>query len=352
MQDRQTLIQIIREGRPDLDDATIELWVKYLLQLKGCSVQSVIAQSVDEEAWLGERTKGIGGSEIAAIAGRSPWNTAYQIWMNKTGQIAQEDRPPQSEAARWGNLLESTVADEWAKRNNTHYINIQVILHDDEFPFMFANIDGFTLSDDLEIVTGILEVKTTSAYNNDIWEFGPLPEYYLCQANWYTRITGLGMFTIICLVGGQRLYSYEFPLNEELVTELRQEAIHFWTINVQQLVEPEIQAGDTELLKAQADGIEEEAPTLVYEDEGTENLAEAYCNVRAKIKELEKIKEIVYAQLLAKLTTSRSALTLTHSLELQRSARRSCEWELLASAYPEAYKDCVRVKVSQSLRVK
>jgi putative phage-type endonuclease len=191
MQDKATLTNLIREGRPDLDDATIELWVKYLSQLKGCSVQSVIAQSVDEEAWLGERTKGIGGSEIAAIAGRSPWNTAYQVWMNKTGQIAQADRAPQSEAARWGNLLETTVAAEWAKRNNTHYINIPVILHDDEHPFMFANIDGFTLSADLELITGILEVKTTSAYNNDIWEFGPLPEYYLCQANWYTRITGL-----------------------------------------------------------------------------------------------------------------------------------------------------------------
>ena len=168
MQNQQTLFDMIRAGRPDLPKHTIDTWIKYLSQLKGCHLQSVIAQSVDEAAWLKEREKGIGGSEIAAIAGRSPWNTAYQIWLNKTGQVDMLQKREQSEMARWGNLLEETVAKEWAFRNNRKYINIAVILADDEHPFMFANIDGFTLTDDEEYVTGILEIKTTSAYNQEV----------------------------------------------------------------------------------------------------------------------------------------------------------------------------------------
>lgn len=354
MQDRETLFNLIYEGRPDLSIEQINLWIKYLLQLKGCKLQSVIAQSIDETKWLKEREKGIGGSEIAAIAGKSPWNTAYQIWLNKTGQYEKLDKKEQSEQARWGNLLEETVAREWAFRNNRQYINIAVILCDEVHPFMFANIDGFTLTDDRETVTGILEIKTTSAYNQEIWENGPIPEYYMCQANWYCRITGLDNYTIACLVGGQRLYAYDFPLDVELVTELRAEAIQFWNYNVKELIEPEIKAGDTELLKARADALEDDGleAVIVLEDDASENLAEAYCNIREKIKELEKVKEIVYAQLFTLLTTSRSAMTQTHTLTLQKSGRRACEWDLLEENYPEAYATCVRKNISVSLRVK
>ena len=351
MQSKQELIERISKGRQDLPMETIELWVYYLLQLKGCSLQSVIAQSVDEDAWLAERGKGIGGSEIAAIAGRSPWNTAYQIWLNKTGQYEMLEKKAQSEQARWGNVLEETIAKEWAFRNNRQFINIPVILRDDEHEFMFANIDGFTLSDDRKIITGILEIKTTSTYNQDVWEFGPIPEYYLCQTTWYTGITGLDNFTIVCLVGGQRLFDYSFPVDTALLTELRAAAYDFWTENVQKLIEPEIKAGDTELLKAQADAIDVDAPTLILDDEATENLAQAYCNLRTKIKELEAVKDVCYAQLMQRLTTSRSALTRTHAIELQRSSRRSCNWEALAAGYPEAYEKCVQTKVSVSLRV-
>ena len=352
MQKTTELTEIISKGRPDLSMDTIALWVKYLSQLQGCSLFSVISQGVDEAKWLENRKKGIGGSDIAAIAGRSPWSTAYQMWMTKTGQFDELQRPEQNESARWGNLLETVVADEWAKRSGRKYIHIPVMLSKDSDPFMLANVDGFVLSDDMSTITGILEIKTTSAFNSHVWEVGPIPEYYMCQVNWYCGVTGLSEFTIACLVGGQRLYYYDFPALTDLINELQEAGRKFWLVNVEQFIEPEITGGDMELMKDLAADADEELEPIIYEDQETENLAEAYCNVRAKKGELEKIQEIIKAQLLAKLVESNQALTLTHSLSLKKQTRRSCNWDLLEAEYPEAYKACVSYNITKAISVR
>ena len=353
MQSKTELIDIISKGRPDIELETATLWAEYLSQLTGCSLQSVIAQSVDEEAWLKEREKGIGGSEIAAIAGKSPWNTAYQLWLGKTGQYDMLTSKPQSEPARWGNLLEKTVADEWALRYDRQYINIPVILHDDEYPFMFANIDGFTLSDDRERITGILEVKTTGAYNAAAWEVGPIPEYYLCQTNWYTRITGLLQYTIICLIGGQKLVQYpDMPLDKELTGILRTAAIDFWFKNIVAYEPPELQGGDKDTLLLKTAPVEEKVEPAIYTDDASENLADAYCNIRDQITSLKNIQEVIYAKLIDKLENTNEALTRTHTLRLQQTNRRNCDFDLLEASYPQAYADCITSSKSISLQVK
>ncbi len=37
--------------------------------------------------YLEERRKGIGGSDIAAILGLSPWKTAYQVYQEKRKEV-------------------------------------------------------------------------------------------------------------------------------------------------------------------------------------------------------------------------------------------------------------------------
>ena len=352
MQTQTELYHLIREGRPDLPDDTINEWVRLLSQLKGCHLQSTIAQSQDQEAWLKARTKGIGGSEIACIAGKSPWSSAHQIWMKKTGQFDDINGGQQSEQARWGNLLETTIAQEWAHRNDRQYINIPVILASDEYPFMFANIDGFVLSDDGSTLEQILEIKTTSAYNQSVWEYGPIPEYYRCQTNWYCMITGMPCFTIVCLVGGQHMYDLGLPVDKGLCEELKAAAIEFWEVNVKQMIEPKMQAADMPELKAQADTVDTEdvEPTVLPDDE-SENLAEAYCNIRAKISALTKVQEAIKAQLLEKIVCTRQGITKTHTLTLSKQSRRSCDFDALEDLYPEAYSDCIKTNISSVFKV-
>ena len=41
-----------------------------------------------------DRTRGIGGSDIAAIMGISPWNTAYGVYQDKIQESMPVDKKP------------------------------------------------------------------------------------------------------------------------------------------------------------------------------------------------------------------------------------------------------------------
>lgn len=348
MQSSSELYALIREQRPDLSDHTIFDWISYLVQLKGCRLFSAVGQAVDEARWLENRKSGIGGSDIAAIMGENPWSSPRIIWLSKTGQFADKVAT-QSEAAYWGNTLETTVAQEWGKRNNRQWINIPLTLQSIEHPWMLANIDGFTLSDDRKLIEGLLEVKTTTEYNRDAWEEGPIPFYYVCQTNWYCSVTGLSKVDITCLVGGQKLFSLELPCDTELVNRMITVGKEFWFKNVMGLIEPPAEAKDLEGFK---DNTDDTQPAKIFADDGTENLAEAYVTLREKIKSLDEVKKQIYAQLFQALDTAPQGLTKTHTLDVRLSERRHCDLATLEKLYPEVYKECVTTKVSRSLSIK
>ena len=43
------------------------------------------------EEWLARRRSGIGGSDVAAVLGLSPWKSPRQVWLDKTTD-ATDDR--------------------------------------------------------------------------------------------------------------------------------------------------------------------------------------------------------------------------------------------------------------------
>lgn len=354
MQSFNELVEIISTSLPHVSHFKATEWANYLVQLEGCHLFSCASPEVDKDDWLRERRAGIGGSEIAAILGENHWNSPRQIWMSKVGMF--DDKPAQqSEAARWGNLLETVVADEWAFRNNAQYVHIPVILQDDDRPYLLANIDGFTLSDDRKTITGILEVKTTSAYNNDQWENGPVPFHYMCQTNWYCGITRLKQYTIICLVGGQRLYAYELPADGTLFKREVEAADDFWNNHVITRVEPPATAVDKELIKKQEqenDLVQEDTPPAIFEDEETDRLVSSYIQLREKEKAIKDIKAAVYAQIKVAIGNSSQALTKSHTVVVKRSVRRTCDFDLLLKTAPEVYEAVVTSSASTSLDIK
>lgn len=326
-------------------------WAAVLQQLPKCKLHSAAQQFKDDEGWHTARSTGIGGSDIAAIMGESSWKSPYDIWISKTGQMPTEGQQQQSEAARWGNVLEDSIAYEWARRNNKKIIKIPVSLEANDAPWMLANIDGFVL-DEYDRITGILEIKTTSLYNKDTWEVGPVPYYYICQAMWYTMITGLPGFDIVCLVGGQHLYSYYFPIDQELCECMKKAAYDFWHANVLGMKEPEVQATDLEKLQKQELEETEPAKPFVDETDATNNLVTAYIEMRDKIGALEKVKEELYAQIWSSMQRHDAMMTQSNVITVKRTNRRSCDLDMLARDFPEAYDACVTMKLSTSLNIK
>ena len=52
-------------------------------------IQSTLSMSHQE--WLEDRRKGIGGSDVATILGLNQYKSAYQLWLEKTGQVELKD---------------------------------------------------------------------------------------------------------------------------------------------------------------------------------------------------------------------------------------------------------------------
>ena len=181
-----------------------------LKYLTNCKVFSTIRQEDDEEGWVKARTRGIGGSDVGAICGVSPFTSARQIYLNKTGQY--QDKLSPNEAAKermhFGHMLEPIVADEYSKRTGNRIVAVDATLVHKDHPWALANVDRLIVDEEGKPV-GILECKTTSEYMNEEWESGEILMSYVYQLNWYLWILGLEKGAFACLVGGNKFYHYD-----------------------------------------------------------------------------------------------------------------------------------------------
>lgn len=319
-----------------------------ILALGQCDINSTIAQEDDYEGWLKDRQNGIGGSDIAAICGQSDWSSPRDIYLAKTQPA---DTSYQSEPARWGNVLEQSIAAEWAKRNNRDYVHLPINFKSIMYPFANANVDGFTLDKDGN-VDGILEIKTTSAYNQEKWEVGPLPIYYLYQIQWYLMVTGLKKATIVCLVGGQRLFEHEFVAIPDIQQDMLTKGHNFWYNHVLRLEEPELTDIDSDKVgKGETIPTENPLEPFIIQDDEYEKKIEMYLELNKKVTELEKIKKALYNNIFEGLQQHEEAITTMRTLKIQKQNRKYCDFDIL-SKYPDVYNEAVYTKEIQILKIK
>ena len=103
------------------------------------------------EDWLKARKSGIGGSDIGAILGLSPFKTPLDVYLDKIGQ---DDPQPMNEAMYFGTIMEGIVADEYARRNNRRVQRVNSILRHVDKDWMLANIDRAVVAEGTRARTG------------------------------------------------------------------------------------------------------------------------------------------------------------------------------------------------------
>jgi len=154
------------------------------------------------QEWHDLRATGIGGSDIAAICGASPWTSAFALWAKKTNRI--DDVIASSEAAEWGTRLESVVLDAFEEKSGLKlYRDVGTWSHKDR-PWQLANPDAI-YEDNGKL--GIVEVKT-SRFEDD-WANG-VPAYYSTQVQWYAQTFGFDTtIYVVALFGGSKFRIFE-----------------------------------------------------------------------------------------------------------------------------------------------
>jgi putative phage-type endonuclease len=189
----------------------------------------VSTEGLSETEWLAYRTRGIGGSDVAAICGLSPFKSAVQVYLEKVGAAIDQE---ENSAMRWGKLLEPVIAEQFSRETGLAIRRMPAILQHPEQDWALANLD-FLMDDPNEAAPGILEVKNTSAYLAKAWEEDEVPQHYILQLQWYLYVTGLKWGYFAPLIGGNRLLTNKrVSLDKELVEPMVKICSDFWQMVV------------------------------------------------------------------------------------------------------------------------
>lgn len=189
----------------------------------------VFASTADmsRDEWLLERRKGIGGSDASIILGINKWQTPFELWLDKTGQVPVSESG--SEAAYFGSLLEDVVAKEFEIRSGKKVRRRKAMLRHPKHDFILANVDRMIVGE-----KAILECKTTSAYNLKEWEDDEIPDSYIVQVQHYLGVLGpeykKAYFAV--LIGGNKFIWKEIERDDELIAMIFQAEIEFWNEKV------------------------------------------------------------------------------------------------------------------------
>lgn len=225
-----------------------------------------VITSSNREDWLKLRTKGIGGSDVAAALGLSPWRTPVELWQDKRGESEPQ---PTSDSMHFGTILEDIVAKEFQERTGMKVQRVNYTFADGDDDWMRANIDRAIVNPDISgnvravkdpqagkpfITTdAILECKTASAFSAALWGDSQedeikagkivtehrIPLYYETQVQWYMRLTSVPVCYVAVLIGGNDFRMYKICRNEEAITAIVEKCRVFWFDYVKKGVAPE-----------------------------------------------------------------------------------------------------------------
>lgn len=208
-----------------------------------------VKEMQDRDAWLAKRREGIGGSDAGAIMGDNAWKSPYQLWLEKTGQAEPADLSD-NEAVQWGIKQEPLVAEEFEARTGKRVRRTGM---------MQSLTDSWALADVDRLVIGEqagLEIKTTNAFSRKDWEEDNLPDSYYWQCQHYMMVTGLPLWYIAVLIGGNHFKFKPIPRHEGDIKALYMAEKCFWELNVLQHIMPDIDGSDStkDAINGQFDG--------------------------------------------------------------------------------------------------
>lgn len=198
---------------------------------------AVSTLAMSKQDWLAARNTGIGGSDIAAMLGVSPYKSTVELWLEKTGMVEAPDLS-EKESVYWGTVLEDVVAKEFEIRSGLKTKRRNAILRHDKYPFMLANVDRLIVGQ-----RAGLECKTANWRQADKWDGDELPDEYYLQCQHYMAVTGLEKWFIAVLIGGNQFAWKEINRDDALIETLTSKCREFWHL-VETKTRPPVDGSD------------------------------------------------------------------------------------------------------------
>ncbi|WP_102335722.1 YqaJ viral recombinase family nuclease [Salimicrobium jeotgali] len=311
-------------------------------------VKAQVMQStsdMEHQEWLESRKKGIGGSDAASIAGFNKWKSPVVVYMEKVGEV--DSQSSNAEAAYWGNVMEDTVAKEFAQRTGMRVRKRNAVLQHPEHEWMLANVDRLIVGKNEG-----LECKTASEYLKDEWTGEETPMAYLLQCQHYMAVTGADAWWIAVLIGGNKFVYKKIERDEELIANLIDLEKEFWEEHVLKQEPPEMDGSDASaaLLKSMYLESDPESETELSQEE--DKLLEALEQIKEEEKELKERKQKYENQLKEKLKTFEKGLSPRYVVTYKSQERRTVDSKRLKAEAPELFEKYSKVSTSRPLKIK
>jgi putative phage-type endonuclease len=170
-------------------------------------------------AWHAARRNGVGGSEIAAVMGLSPFESAFSLWHRKQGLVSPVEENPQM---YWGTKLEPAICAEFALRHPDRAVVPSATFAGRGRPWQIANPDRLIL-DRIGYPVELVEAKT--ARDDEGWGkegTDDIPVHYRAQCMWYLDVFGLTVCHVAVLIAGSEYREYAVTYNEPEALILRE----------------------------------------------------------------------------------------------------------------------------------
>lgn len=161
----------------------------------------VVLQKASRALWLKHRRAGLGGTDVAAVLGLSPWRTPLDVWIEKTGRGDTTDDGG-SYATRRGQHLERFLLAEYAARHPGVILERPpALLAHPDLPWLRASLDHLAHWRD---ETRAVEAKTAGwRQRGDWWDDETLiPDSYAVQVLTYLAVTGLERCDTVADIAG------------------------------------------------------------------------------------------------------------------------------------------------------
>ncbi|MFC4712266.1 YqaJ viral recombinase family protein [Planococcus dechangensis] len=301
-------------------------------------------RDLSREEWLEQRKKGIGGSDVSAIAGLNKWKSPVGVYLEKLGQSPEEDTA--GEAAYWGNVMEDIVAQEFTIRTGIRVRKRNAILQHPKHSFMLANVDRLIVGKEEG-----LECKTASEYLRGEWEDEEVPAAYLLQCQHYMAVTGYKAWHIAVLVGGNKFIHKKIERDEELIQYLIDIEEDFWVNHVLAEEPPVFDGSDasSNLLKAL---YPEENPTSEIKlGKDVEQMLDAIDQLNEDMKICKTQKQEYENQIKAMMGENEKGFTLNRVVKWKSYQTNKLDTKSLKADHPKLYKQYTNTSTARRFTV-
>lgn len=185
-------------------------------------------------AWLRERKKGIGGSDVPSVYNDPPWGCRRRLWYDKTD--VPPDYAEEHPVLRLGTYLEEFAATEYQERTSRK-LSPAATVFDPERPWRRANPDRIVT--DPERGKGVLEIKTLDPnyfrrVQAEIRAGEAFPVSFIRQHTWTTMLAKFrypavtwGAFTLLDRGSGAS-HDIDLHLDTDLFEAMGDAVDAFW----------------------------------------------------------------------------------------------------------------------------